>query len=113
MKAFDLLEQAVLLAGGTTPDELLRKTGVSIINTVLTDLSVAPITTLGDELNFSHQGYFTVAMSGVAMLLSVMWGDDAGASSFCEVYNSSRSRLLKKISERKATHFGGDGNENF
>ena len=113
MKAFDLLEQAVLLAGGTTPDELLRKTGVSIINTILTDLSVAPITALGDELDFSHQGYFTVAMSGVAMLLSVMWGDDAGASSFCEVYNSSRSRLLKKISERKATHFGGDCNEDF
>ncbi len=113
MKAFDLLEQAVLLTGGTTPDGLLRKTGVSIINTILTDLSVAPITTLGDELDFSHQGYFTVAMSGVAMLLSVMWGDDAGASSFCEVYNSSRSRLLKKISERKATHFGGAGNENF
>ena len=113
MKAFDLLEQAVLLAGGTTPDELLRKTGVSIINTILTDLSMAPITTLGDELDFSHQGYFTVAMSGVAMLLSVMWGDDAGVSSFCEVYNSSRSRLLKKISARKATHFGGDGNEDF
>ncbi len=113
MKAYNILEQAVLLAGGTAPDELLKKTGVSIINTILTDLKEKPISSLADELSFSHQGYFTVIICGVAMMLSVMWGDDAGSARLCEVYNSSRSRLLAAISRIKPTMFGGDGNEVF
>ena len=111
MKAYNLLEQAVLLAGGTTPDELIKKTGVSIINTLLTDLGRESISSLSDEISSPHIGFFTTLTSGIAMMLAILWGDDEGASTLSEVYNSSRRRLLGKISRVKPTLFGGGDNE--
>lgn len=107
MKAYNLLEQAVLLAGGTLPDELLKKTGVSIINTVLTDLERENIASLSDELPSSDVGFLTTLTAGVAMTLAVLWGDDTGASGLSEVYNSARVRLLARISRVKPVLFGG------
>lgn len=111
MKAYNILEQAVRLAGGTVPDELLRKTGVSIINTVLTDLKEENIESLTDELSFSESGYFTVLTAGAAMMIAVLWGDDSGAAKFSEVYNSSRKKLLGRVSRVRPTVFGGGENE--
>lgn len=111
MKAYNLLEQAVLLAGGTTPDELVKKTGVSILNTVLTDIGAENINSLADEITFSHNGYFTVLVSGAAMMIAVLWGDDAGIAKLSEIYNSSRKKLLSHISKVRPTLFGGDRNE--
>ncbi len=111
MKAYNILEQAVLLAGGTTPDELIKKTGVSIINTILTDLGKENISSLCDEISYPHSGFFTVLTSGIAMMLAILWGDDTGTSKLSEVYNSSRQKLLARISRVKPVLFGGGENE--
>ncbi len=111
MKAYNILEQAVLLAGGTVPDELIKKTGVSIINTLLTDLEKESITALADEISFPHIGFFTALTAGAAMMISVLWGDDEGAARMSEVYNGTKKQLLGKISKVKPVLFGGGDNE--
>ena len=111
MKAINILEQAVLLAGGTTPDETLKKAAVSIINTVLTDLGEKNIGSLADDMSFSSLGMLTVLTSGVAMLLAILWGDDEGAARLSDLYNSSRRQALGKISKVRTTLFGGEQNE--
>ncbi len=107
MKAYDVLEQASLLVSGTAPDESLKKAGVGLVNTILNDLSKKPIVSLSEDVSFSHIGGCTVLISGVAMLISLLQGDDASLSGFNEIYNSGRKRLVGNVSKIKNTLFGG------
>ncbi len=107
MKAYDILEQAARLATGAPPDPLISKAGVGLVNTVLSDLGHEAIELLSDEVCFSHLGGTTVTISGVAMLICILLGDDVGVSAMNELYQSSRSRLLKHTSKIKNTAFGG------
>ena len=107
MKAYDILEQASLLSGGTAPDETLKKAGVGLINTILNDLSKKPILSLSEDITFSHIGGCSVLISGVAMLICLLQGDDAGLAGFNEVYNSGRKKLIGSVSKIKNTIFGG------
>lgn len=108
MKAYDILDQASKLSCGTAPDELIKKAGVGLINTILSDLNTPPITSLSDEITFSHIGGCTVLTSGVAMLICILLGDDAGLAAMTEIYNSSRHKLLSHISKIRNTAFGGE-----
>lgn len=108
MKAYDVLEQASLLASGTAPDESLKKAGVGFINTILVDLYAKPIQSLSDDILFDRTGGCTVVMNGVAMLICLFQGDDAGLSGFNEVYNNGRKRIIGSVSKVKNTVFGGE-----
>ena len=111
MKAYEILEEAALLATGSPPDPLIIKSGTGLINTVLADLDHPSIQLLNEEVLFSHPGGDTVAVSGIAMLICILLGDDAGLSAFNELYHSSRSRFMKRVSRVKNTVFGGGRDE--
>lgn len=107
MKAIDYLEQASLICRGTAPDEMLKASGVSLINTILCDLKEAPIKALSSEVCLSVQELSACLINGLCMLICILDGDDAGISSFSELYNATRKKGLKGISKIKLALFGG------
>ncbi|MBO7217769.1 MAG: hypothetical protein J6V50_03625 [Clostridia bacterium] len=107
MKAINLFSDAAILAGESSPDELLKKAGVGLINTILTDLKKPPISSLTDEIEFSRPTEYTAISNGVAMLICLYLGDDAGIAVMSELYINAKKRLLKNTGNIKNTVFGG------
>ena len=107
MKAFNIFSEAASLAGEGAPDELLKKAGVGLINTILEDIKRPPISSLTDDIEFSRPSEYTVLLNGVAMLICLYLGDDAGVSVMNELYSSARKRLFGNIGKIKNTVFGG------
>ena len=107
MKAYNIFTEACALAGEPTPDELLKKAGVGIINTILDDLKKSPISSLSDEVEFSAPGEYTLLVNGTAMLICLYLGDYAGLSVMNELYSSARKRLFGNIGSIKNSVFGG------
>lgn len=106
MKAYNIFTEACSLAGEMTPDESLKKAGVGIINTILEDLNENTVCSLSDEVEFSKTGEYTLLINGVAMLICLYLGDDAGLSVMNELYSSARKRLFGNIGSIKNTVFG-------
>lgn len=107
MKAYNVFLEACILAGEESPNELLKKAGVGFINTILDDLKRAPIFSLSDEIALSKSGEYTALVNGVAMLICLYLGDDAGLSVLNELYSSCRKRLFSNIGKVENTVFGG------
>lgn len=108
MKAFDILEQASLLAGGTAPDESLKAAGISLINTVLCDLGTKPVRSLADEPLLPSADCTTALINGVSMLICSLQGDDAGLACFNEMYLTHKKKLLCGVRSVRNTLFGGE-----
>ena len=107
MKAINILEQASLIVSGSSADENLKKSGVGLINTILEDLSISPITALTDDIAIRETGILSALINGVGMLICLILGDDSGLSSMSEIYNSKRSQLRGNITKVRETIFGG------
>ena len=107
MKAYNIFTEASALAGETAPDELLKKAGVGILNTILEDLNKEPIASLSDQIDFTKSGEYTLLVNGAAMLICLYLGDDAGLTVMNELYSSARKRLFGNIGKVKNTVFGG------
>ncbi len=108
MKAIDFLEQASLICRGAAPDEMLKASGVSLINTILADLNESPVKTLSSELYFSEQGRSSCLTNGLCMLICLLDGDDFGLSSFSELYNSTRKKSFGSVGKIRSALFGGE-----
>lgn len=107
MKAYEILEEAALLATGSPPIPLIKKTGVGLINTVLCDLGLATVNALSDELPLAEPRDGTTAAKGIAALIALLIGDDSAAVGWRTLYEGSKSRAKRHISRVKNTAFGG------
>ncbi len=108
MKAYNILEQAAALIGSPI-DEPMKKAGVGLVNTILQDIGLPTISSLTEEIA-DKEGAFTVASNGVAMLLSLYLGDDAGTEQLNEVYGGLRRRMLGGSTKVQNTLFRGEAN---
>lgn len=107
MKAYEILEEASLLATGAPSLPLVKKTGVGLINTVLCDSGFEAICALSDELSFKTARDSASVAKGIAALICLLLGDDTAAASWRNVYESSKNGLKRHISRVKNTAFGG------
>ncbi len=108
MKVIDILTEAYALCGGGAPSELIKKAAVGFTNTILSDIGAESVCSLTDPIPTLQRGGKILLEIGIAMLISILLGDDAGASEFNDVYNNLKKKYLSCTDTVRNTLFGGE-----
>lgn len=109
MNGYKVLESALALIGISEISEDNKLGGLHMINTVLDDLEMPPLTNLAEELSDTDGKALQAVLHGTAMLLCAASGDDAGRDCFSVTYHAKRMKVKNEITRVRDTLPRGSG----
>jgi len=98
MTGNEILSSAAALIGFKTPTSEMNEIAITVINSVLEDISKPPLTSLSATAEDLDQKEEQACLYGTALLLSIAIGDLRSKECFSPIYNEKRGRVKRSKS---------------